>query len=482
MIRLYIDKNVLSNLKLKDVPKYLLLSKKLADIKPYATVIFSRAHISDLSKGYDENDEIIKSKTQEDLELLSDITENQCLISVLNEANPRVGIKDPIDWFNEFIEDIQETKNEKYDLVKEMKGAFNDKSNPLAIEANNNIEQFLNAPSPTKILKNVSNPILQDMLGNGETMGETINHFMNFITEIQKDPKKFKALNKHAKDGLKLGQHISQIKENIFQNLDVEMNRKNKMSLTDMLESTIQNQHPKGQLTNWNRFSATFSLLNTIGYKTDNLEKGYNNYQNDIEHSFMAAHCDFFITEDDKTYSKAKAIYEKENLSTKVCKVDEFMSAIEGLQFVAFNDIDFSAIINKHCVVSNFTDNYCVVNTQQEVLFTFLEKKLFNYFNYISILTPRGKEPFYKFSRKVRNYSNFIYYGEIAKLTDLLINSIGSDMHGNGYFNLNNEKYEIDEGKWKGRHWILSNYLFSLSLDTAEANLCFTRMSINTIA
>ncbi len=82
--------------------------------------------------------------------------------------------------------------------------------------------------------------------------------------------------------------------------------------------------------TTYSKLTGIFMQLDFVGYASDKLtEKNkYDNLFNDALHCFYAAHCDFFLTSDKKTYKKTKAVFESEDIATKVMKPKEFVDYV----------------------------------------------------------------------------------------------------------------------------------------------------------
>jgi hypothetical protein len=61
----------------------------------------------------------------------------------------------------------------------------------------------------------------------------------------------------------------------------------------------------------------TFYKYDLKGYKTDG---NFNNMFDDSLHTFYAAHCDLFVTKDERCNYKAKKTYERLGITTTVIK------------------------------------------------------------------------------------------------------------------------------------------------------------------
>ncbi|MDP1801856.1 MAG: hypothetical protein Q8L81_10920 [Bacteroidota bacterium] len=191
----------------------------------------------------------------------------------------------------------------------------------------------------------------------------------------------------------------------------------------------------------------------------------------------MAAYCFYFITEDDKTYLKAKAVYEKEKVSTIVCKVNEFLLETEEYDFEIKNVNGFLDLIYCHCEVKDVEHNFCSIESRKEFMAGPLKKKLLNYFNTIMIINSKEKFELATFKKSIENYSDFIYFSEIKLLVDKITRVLGKDLLNKGYYN-EDENKEINEGKWKGRTWDISGFYLILDISNGEVLPTFTIMKL----
>ncbi len=66
--------------------------------------------------------------------------------------------------------------------------------------------------------------------------------------------------------------------------------------------------------------------LNLVGYKRDKKAKTIKSNYYDVEHIIYARICDIFVTKDKKLRERAKLIYKRLGIKTKVCDEEDFMS------------------------------------------------------------------------------------------------------------------------------------------------------------
>src|SRR5690606_8442487 len=88
-------------------------------------------------------------------------------------------------------------------------------------------------------------------------------------------------------------------------------------------------------------YTTAYLLLDMVGYKPDNLPKptdNMQNIQNDAEHSFYSAHCDYFVVIDKKLAIKTKVLFKEFNIPTIVISPKEFIETIKNkLHFINTN-------------------------------------------------------------------------------------------------------------------------------------------------
>ena len=93
----------------------------------------------------------------------------------------------------------------------------------------------------------------------------------------------------------------------------------NNYSFLNFIEKSLSFHPNASSFGLGNRITAIFELLDMLGYWKDHYTTK-SNYARlwDGSHTFFAAHCDVFITDDKKTRHKAKVVYDLYNIGTKV--------------------------------------------------------------------------------------------------------------------------------------------------------------------
>ncbi len=103
MIRVYFDCNVFANLKRASKEPFTSILKIIHHNKGKLLFPYSYSHLRDLKRGFSQS-ETAKEKTYIDLKLLHEISQDHCLHFEV-EHKVTAQIIDPIDYFNQFIED-----------------------------------------------------------------------------------------------------------------------------------------------------------------------------------------------------------------------------------------------------------------------------------------------------------------------------------------------------------------------------------------
>ena len=73
--------------------------------------------------------------------------------------------------------------------------------------------------------------------------------------------------------------------------------------------------------SNYSKLIETFYKYDLKGYKSDG---NFNNMFDDSLHTFYGAHCDFFVTNDDRCKYKAEETYKRLKIKTRVRKANEY--------------------------------------------------------------------------------------------------------------------------------------------------------------
>ncbi|MBN2834139.1 MAG: hypothetical protein JXR48_04155 [Candidatus Delongbacteria bacterium] len=129
-----------------------------------------------------------------------------------------------------------------------------------------------------------------------------------------------------AKESVRVQLGLNPILMNNYTPLEVTEHLKKKFSefgqngsILELLEQ-VKNFHPDGKSFGLsNDIAGVFEFLDMVGYWKDKVTSK-SNYARlwDSNHTFFAAHCNYFISDDKRTRNKAKVAYHLFGISTKV--------------------------------------------------------------------------------------------------------------------------------------------------------------------
>lgn len=218
----------------------------------------------------------------------------------------------------------------------------------------------------------------------------------------------------------------------------------------EMVESNLRIIHKDKKLSRFDYFVNYYISLDTYGYYRD---KALPNLIVDATHAYYGAYCDFFVTNDDNTYHKTKAVYEYLNIETKVYKAIEFPVGFYSIIQLGSNNVTES-ISNR--IVQIIRQSLILINSVDDELNPIsvhkINSPLVDYFNrmQISYLNDSTVLSFYK---KRDNYSDFMFWREIKSVVDKIVFDFGVDDKLKGNFN-EQDKEQLKEGNnWNGRIW-----------------------------
>lgn len=329
MERIYIDWNILTQIKTPKTEPFISLANRLEQMKAKVTIPYSSAHLLDLKKGYKEQEPNI-TYTNKDLLFLSEICKNTYWYYNIKEKAVWAEQRTALETFGSYKgNDFSVEESVDFEkLFSDMEGmedigrAFND------LLKNIQIPLDLGAiPDDSELKKTLQN--IFQTTGTKISLLTLMKNFGKFSDEIHKDPTKYKELRNGFRAALELPKDISNWTNNTWDKLDTHMPLTilNK-SFTEMVSESVNQQAKDKGVTFHDEFLHSYMSLDLVGYNPEKLNKKntYTNFFNDSQHAFFAGYCDVFITNDNNTKAKAKAIYEKYNITTEVLTAEEFLT------------------------------------------------------------------------------------------------------------------------------------------------------------
>lgn len=458
MIRIYLDWNVISTLK---VPEYKELKDFIYKHKSILQFPYSSAHFSDLMKSYTPKNELFNT----DLDTLEYLSIKHFLKCDKNGIAP---------FFitpKQYFESINNTENlgdlldfEKQLMILETPiGDFNHKgivdlfkttlkSTPSGID--------LSAENTAVVKKMFPN------LKPNSSMWDLITQTGPLSQKLLEDGDFYKDLRNHfSEEGFKLDNNSGNWSyDEVIKNIDKYIESQgSKITYLEFVESALK--HQKEPRTDFEFFTSAYLMLDMIGYKKDKLPKqsdSMQNIQTDGEHSFYAAHCDYFVAMDKKLRIKSKVLYNEFNVPTKIIEPKDFISELSEV----IDNIDRKDNFLEEAI--SFCNNEYLVESipgddkNKFETFAFkLPKYYFNNFNYLVFTSYSGKQGYVLTFKKVfKNFSRFTFYTESERVFDSVSEYFGTD-HINELDKMKQE-FVYGDDKETRLEWYLDNMLIRL--------------------
>jgi hypothetical protein len=416
MIRIYCDWNVISNLKKDEFKKIriFILENKNCLLFPY-----SSAHFSDLMKSNKPDNSCFFNNDLQTLEWLSNKhllrwNDKEKKLEILF-AKPTEFYEKEKEYFNISISDIN------------FENIFND----LDIAGVNFGEifksLFQSIPSFVPIT-NENSEIMKKMfpnLNNNSSMWELMNDSLSMGQKLLENKDYYKDLRNTTKPHFHLENcEIDLTIQQIEKFLQTE---KTGLTFQDYVLSPYKNR--KEPVSRYEFYTNAYLMLDMLGFKSDKLPKPTDNMQNiqtDAQHSFYAAHCDFFVTSDKKLAYKSQVLYKQFNISTKIIKPQDISNVI--LPLIHKHNINEHFLQEAMRLISqdNLIETYPKSEENQTDIFVYeLSYFYFNFFNYCILQYQEQNVVVFTFVKRFQNYSNFLYFTETENVIDAICDFFG---------------------------------------------------------
>jgi len=271
---------------------------------------YSNAHINDLIRGYQKNPTFISKH----LETLKRLTNNLCIVQYWGHNRTTWHFRAVEDFFYSALEDIETTPKSLKELMnwdqtglsKSMFESLRLTPVPPNFKDIYKASLFFSAMFPrTKTEMNLL-AICEDLFEFYQTAKKDYSIFKSLRTFVNQSRAKLK-------------------KEKMFREIDKSTSGiPSHLNFDDAWEQYL----PKTK-TSYNpayhKITNTYYKIDFKGFKSD--EK-FSNLIDDSLHVFYGAHCDFFVTIDDKCHYKAIETYNLLKIDTKALEPKEFLETI----------------------------------------------------------------------------------------------------------------------------------------------------------
>jgi hypothetical protein len=316
----YLDWNVFNKIEheadlMRDEQRIYSAIKERATLKKIS-VPYSNAHINDLHRGYLKNPAYI----QQHCETIREITANLCITQYWGETKVRWHYRDPRDFLQQVIEES--------DLIApSYSQLFDDFDDPTAKAlARLQMQMLSRVPMPPTFKQLYSlNPIWSVMFPRTKTAMNQLafcEDFYEFTLKMKSDFALYKNFRKFL---LELKSKAGAQQQVIRQIENPTKEPAKYLSWDGMWEEAASHFLP-GKNAQYDRIINEYTTTDLKGYKQDDK---FANLIDDALHTFYGAHCDYFVTLDERCYEKALKVFDKLKIPTSVCNPRELVEMLE---------------------------------------------------------------------------------------------------------------------------------------------------------
>ncbi len=266
-------------------------------------VPYSNAHLNDLFRGFQKNPNFIEGH----LRNIQDLTKNLCVCQYWN--------REEATWHNRNIFEFFEEKKSEWEFEPQsLDELFKDSGIP------NILLPFKLIDLDKSWKQGYSHdPMFGIMFPNARTQNTAyslMEDIFNFQFRLKSDYSLYKKFRAY------LIQSINKLKTNREYLKSIKEQFKGTPKHLDIFELSKLHGPKNNSLKNRNYSNVldVFYKYDLKGYKSDS---DYNSMFDDSLHTFYAAHCDFFITNDDRCKYKAEKTYKRLGVKTIVLKPAE---------------------------------------------------------------------------------------------------------------------------------------------------------------
>lgn len=470
MNRVYLDSNIYRYLKINQENNSSSLFEKLIRLKDEIMFYYSYAHLSDLSRDK-------TNKKFEDLNFMEHLVDSNFLMLNTEEKFVNVQIANPTDAynsmnfapFNEAIDSLEiftelEIKEDDSIEIKEAKEKIKMLFNiPLSSFGIPNLSDSIEENNPIKKL-------LPSLSKNG-TFLDLMKGMLDTFIDLHEDPTIWRDFRSYS---------IKSLGNNLF-NIDVNDNSFNDLlketplqkSFLEFVEETFTHNKSLEKQREYNFFINAYNCLNLLGLdKEKNKKVVFSSFQNDAQHAYYAAHCEYLVSDDEQLLVKARILYNLFGIETKVLNFNEFE---EYINIKGKDDLSFDLFAKSLGEVfenGTLEDDFEIEDKNKRVLVYKLDRALFNFFNRLNLVITNKDTPMYIFYNEIKNYSRFTSFTEFKKITDKIVTVLGTDINNKSDFTEEDRKLIIED-KWQGRIWHFQNESFYLEVEQNEKKICF---------
>lgn len=447
MISIYLDWNVIVQIKNG-------LNPALQDVLDASRFLipYSTSHIGDIFASYSENDKQLE-QIHNDIEFISNLTKNYCLSN--DSKVVRLHINDPKNLFQQRVDEKDLFKNFSLDTLTSIMGG-NEQTKDIGKQA---IELLRNLPIDKAFSDALTNPQTSEQMNalfpglkDKPTMEGFFKCFGEMITRMN-ETEDYKQFRKITQTGLGINRDTMFSANDPFK-IILDTYEKFKID-----PKTFLPENGKYAPAWFDKISNEYLKLDIHGYQEDkvNTKKGrketFRNTTEDAFHAAFASTCNFYITNDKKSFEKTQKVFQQIGLDTLVFKPDEFIEYYK--MFLSERNIDNELIVPIRYIE---TDNFVEKQMKDGLMRTYhVPYFIFDFFNKMTLLINKaGLVTMILLSQIPPTNKGITYFFEIEKLSHKLYQALGMDSNNLGQIS----KEELAQDEWNGRKWDFENVSF----------------------
>jgi hypothetical protein len=368
--------------------------------------------------------------------------------------------------FQELFEDIEITEDDSIE-IKEAKEKIKLLFNmPLSSLGITNFTDSIEENNPI-------NKLLPTLSKNG-TFLDLMKGMLDTFTDLYEDPTIWREFRNYS---------IKSLGNNVF-NIDANDNSFNELlketslqkSFLEFVEETLTHNKNLEKQREYNFFINAYNCLNLLGLdKEKNKKVVFSSFQNDAQHAYYAAHCQYLVSDDEQLLVKARILYKLFEIETKVLNFKEFGDFINQNKRKKLSFESFAKSLAEVFEKGSLEDDFEIEEQNKRVLKYKLNDSLFSFFNRLNLVIVNTDTPMYIFYNETKNYSRFTSFTEFHKITNKIVAVLGTDSNNKNEFTEEDVNFIIEDN-WRGRVWHFQNESFCLEIETNEKKLCFYYM------
>jgi hypothetical protein len=439
MISIYLDWNVIAQIKNGLNPEL----KDVLDTNRFL-IPFSTSHIGDIFSSFSDNLKQLE-QINSDLEFISSLSKNYCLSNDGMEV--RLHVNDPKDLFQQRVDEKDLLRNLSLDTLSRIMES-NEQTKDIGKKA---IDILKKLPLDKAFADALTNPESSEQMGilfpglkDDPTMEGFFKCFLEMITRMN-ETEDYKQLRKITQTGLGINRDKIYNSDDPYRIID-KAYENFKIDPKEIIPDS------KYAPVWFDAISNEYLKLDMHGYQEDKVKttKGrketFRNTTEDAFHAAFASICNFYITNDNKSFEKTKKVYEQIGIDTLVFRPNEFVEYYKTFLSERATDLELQIPI-RLLETGNYSEKQVengLIRTYHVPYFTF------DFFNKMIVIMDKSDQvTMIVLSQFFPTNKGITYFFEIERLSPKLYQALGNDSSNQGQI----KRDELEKDEWSGRKW-----------------------------